>query len=80
MALLFLSSAMMPVETVPESYRWIFRYNPLTPIIDQARNVMLWQRPPDWGVLATYLVLAAAVMYAGKAWFTATRRGFADVL
>ncbi len=80
MALLFLSSAMMPVESIPESYRWIFEFNPLTPIIDQARNVMLWGMVPDWLALAKYLLVATCVMYAGRAWFMATRRGFADVL
>lgn len=79
-ALLFLSSALMPVESVPESYRWIFELNPLTLIIDQARNVMLWGRLPDWGSLASYLAVSVGVMYAGRAWFMATRRGFADVL
>ena len=80
MALLFLSSALMPVETVPESYRWIFILNPLTTIIDEARNVMLWGRMPDWMALLRYLAVALLVMYMGRAWFAATRRGFADVL
>ncbi len=79
-ALLFLSSAFMPVETISENYRWIFEYNPLTTIIDQARNVMLWGRMPDWGVLTKYLAGATMAMYIGRAWFVATRRGFADVL
>jgi lipopolysaccharide transport system permease protein len=70
----------MPVETISENYRWIFEYNPLTTIIDQARNVMLWGRMPDWGVLTKYLAVAAMAMYIGRAWFVATRRGFADVL
>lgn len=80
MALLFLSSAMMPVENVPQAYRWVFEMNPLTPMIDQARNVMLWGRLPDWTVLGRYLLLATGVMYLGHAWFRVTRRGFADVL
>lgn len=80
MALLFLSSALIPLESVPESYRWIFRFNPLTPIIDQARNVMLWNRMPDWLLLAEYSAGALVVCYLGYAWFALTRRGFGDVL
>src|SRR5690606_22185711 len=34
-AMLFLSSAIVPVEALPEAYRWVFRLNPLTFIIDQ---------------------------------------------
>lgn len=80
MALLFLSSALMPVQSVPEAYRWVFQLNPLTIIIDQARNVMLWGRMPDWHALGIYLAVALVFMYLGRAWFMATRRGFADVL
>lgn len=80
MAMLFLSSALMPVDSVPEAYRWVFIVNPLTFIIDQARNVMLWGRMPDWPGLAVYFIAATITMYLGRAWFMATRRGFADVL
>jgi lipopolysaccharide transport system permease protein len=79
-ALLFLSSALMPVESVADTYRWIFELNPLTPIIDQARNVMLWDRMPEWDVLAWYLLFSTGVMYLGYAWFQFTRKGFADVI
>ncbi len=80
MALLFLSSAMMPLESVPEAYRWVFEANPLSFIIDQARNVMLWGAMPDWAGLALYLLAALVVFAGGWAWFNATRKGFADVL
>ncbi|MFZ5657637.1 MAG: ABC transporter permease [Pseudomonadota bacterium] len=79
-ALLFLSSAMIPLDSVPERYRWILLANPLTFIIDQAREVMLWERMPDWSGLAVYMVVALVVMITGHAWFRATQRGFADVL
>lgn len=80
MALLFLSSAMMPLKSVPDSYRWVFQANPLTFIIDQAREVMLWGQMPDWLGLGIYLLAALAVAYLGYVWFMATRKGFADVL
>lgn len=80
MALLFLSSAMMPVGNVPQSYRWVFVFNPLTFIIDQARAVLLWGMMPDWIGLGLYLVGAIVALVLGWAWFRATRKGFADVL
>jgi lipopolysaccharide transport system permease protein len=79
-ALLFLSSAMIPTQAVPEEFRAVFELNPLTFIIDQAREVALWGRLPDWEGLAVYLAVALVAFYAGFAWFKATRRGFADVL
>lgn len=79
-AMLFLSSAIIPVETLPERYRAIFHLNPLTLIIDQAREVAFWGRLPDWSALGIYMIGALAFAYAGFAVFQKTRRGFADVL
>lgn len=80
MAMLFLSTAMMPIETVPEAYRWVFALNPLSFIIDQAREVLLWGGAVDWVGLAAYLGVAIVLLYASRYFFATTRRGFADVL
>ncbi len=79
-ALLFLSSAIIPVQTLPESYQRIFRLNPLTFIIDQTREVAFWGRMPDWTGLAQYTLGALVFVYVAFAVFQKTRRGFADVL
>ena len=79
-AMLFLSSALMPVESVSEKYRWIIQLNPLTFIIDQARNVLLWGQYPDWPGLGIYSLISLVVFYTGHAFFIATRKGFADVI
>ncbi len=79
-AMLFLSSAIVPVDTLPEHYQWVFRLNPLTFIIDQAREVAFWGRMPDWAGLGLYAVGATLFAYLGYAVFQKTRRGFADVL
>lgn len=80
MAMLFLSSAMMPIDSVPMSYRWVIELNPLSFVIDQARNVMLWGVDPNWQGLLLYALAGTAFAYAGYAWFVLTRKGFADVL
>lgn len=79
-ALLFTSSAIVPVETVGEKYRFIFQSNPLTFIIDQARAVALWNQTPDWAGLAVYALVSAGIALLGYSWFMATRRGFGDVI
>ena len=79
-AMLFLSSAIVPVDALPESYQWVFQLNPLTFIIDQAREVAFWGRMPDWTGLGLYSVGALLFAYFGYAVFQSTRRGFADVL
>ena len=79
-ALLFTSSAVMPMDSVAPALRPLFLLNPLTIIIDQARNVALWHMMPDWTLLGIYMVVSLAVAFLGFTWFVATRRGFADVL
>lgn len=79
-ALLFLSSAIIPVDTLPLKYQAVFRLNPLTFIIDQVREVAFWGRAPDWIGLLVYALAALAFAYLGYAMFQKTRRGFADVI
>jgi len=79
-AMLFVSSAMIPIDALPPGYRILFEMNPLTFIIDQARVVALFGLPPNFLGLGLYLIGSLLVMYAGYAWFMLTRRGFADVL
>lgn len=79
-ALLFTSSAVVPASVIPEQYRVIFSANPLTFIIDQARAVGLWGEMPDWSGLALYTLVSLIFTLIGYAWFSATRRGFGDVL
>jgi lipopolysaccharide transport system permease protein len=79
-AMLFLSTAMFPVDALPPQYRWLLMMNPLSFIIDQARAVALWGQLPDWIGLGIYTLCALAVLYFGYTAFRLTRRGFADVL
>lgn len=54
--------------------------NPLTFIIEQARDVLVWGRLPNWPGLVIYTAVATLIAWAGFAWFQKTRKGFADVL
>lgn len=78
--MLFLAPVFYPLENLPENFRWVVQLNPLTFIIQQAREVLVWGRMPDFVGLALYLLVAWLVACAGFAWFQKTRRGFADVL
>lgn len=79
-AMLFLSSAIVPITSVPEGYRWVFMLNPLTFMIDQCRDLVIWGRAPDWAGLGVYLAIALAVLMLGAFVFRKMRGGFADVL
>ncbi len=79
-AMLFLSSAIVPIDSVPGHVRWVFMINPLTFAINQCRDVVLWGRGLDWGGLGWYAMIAVAVLAIGCFVFEKTRKGFADVL
>lgn len=78
--LMFLAPVFYPITAVPEDFRPYIMANPLTFIIEQAREVLIWGHQPDWLGLGIYTVLATIVAWAGYAWFQKTRKGFADVL
>jgi lipopolysaccharide transport system permease protein len=80
LVLMFLAPVFYPVTAVPDDFRPWLMANPLTFIIEQAREVLIWGRMPDWAGLGTYTVVAMAITWAGYAWFQKTRKGFADVL
>lgn len=78
--LMFLSPVFFPVASLPEEYRPLIYANPLTFIIEQARDVLVWGKQPDWPMLGLYTLVSVIVSWLGFMWFQKTRRGFADVL
>ncbi|MEH6452511.1 MULTISPECIES: ABC transporter permease [Pseudomonas] len=78
--MMFLSPIFYPVTALPESYRWVLYLNPLTPVIEQMRNVLFWGKIPDFKILAIYTVIMLLVALLGFVWFQKTRKGFADVI
>ena len=78
--MLFLSPVFYPMTALPEEFRPWLMANPLTFIIEQAREVLIWGHLPNWTGLGGYTLVAAAIAWAGYAWFQKTRNGFADVL
>ncbi|MFH2122631.1 MAG: ABC transporter permease [Pseudomonadota bacterium] len=78
--LMFLSPVFYPLSAVPERFRPVIMVNPLTFIIEQAREVLIWGHLPSWVGLGIYTLAATFVAWAGYVWFQKTRKGFADVL
>ena len=78
--LMFLSPVFFPASAFPEKYRHLLLLNPLTPVIEQTRDVLFWGKVPNLTLLFVYLLVAALVAWLGFAWFQKTRKGFADVL
>ncbi len=76
----FLAPVFYPMTAVPERFVPFIHLNPLTFIIEQARQVLILGHQPHWVGLLVYLVVAICIAWTGFAWFQKTRKGFADVL
>ena len=79
-ALLFLSPIFYPLSALPEAWRILVYLNPMTLIVEQARDVMIWGEIATWKSLAVATAMAVTTAWLGFAWFQRTRRGFADVI
>ena len=78
--LMFMSPVFFPATSFPETYRpWMY-LNPLTPVIEQSRDVLFWGKAPDFFRLGIYWLVTGFIAWLGFAWFQKTRKGFADVL
>ena len=78
--LLFMSPIFYPASRLPEPYQTIIYLNPLTFVIEQARDVLMWGNMPNWFGMGMAYLVSLLVAWLGFAWFQKTRQGFADVL
>jgi lipopolysaccharide transport system permease protein len=78
--LMFLSPVFFPTSMLPERWRWLAEWNPLTIPIEHARLVLAQGELPTTEPLLISLSLGFAFAAAGYAVFVRLRPGFADVL
>lgn len=78
--LLFLSPIFYPISMMPENFQVWMHLNPLTFIIEESRNVIIWGEPFEITGWVVYLAVAILIAWGGYWWFQRTRKGFADVL
>lgn len=79
-ALLFLSPIFYSPEHLPEAYQKILFINPLTLVIQNVRDVLLWGVLPNPTTLIMQYGGSLFIFFLGFAWFQKTRKGFADVI
>lgn len=78
--LLFMSPIFYPASRLPEPYQTIIYLNPLTFVIEQARDVLMWGNLPNFTGLFIAYFISILVAWIGFVWFQKTRKGFADVI
>jgi len=77
---LFLTPVFYPITAVPERFRLYIYLNPLTFVVEQAREVVLFGHLPNWTLLGLYALGSLAFCWVGLFVFQRARGGFADVL
>jgi lipopolysaccharide transport system permease protein len=80
LVMLFLAPVFYPMTAVPTNLRLFILANPLTFIIEQIREILIWRHTPNWAGMGLYSLIAILVAWAGYAWFQKSRRWFADVV
>jgi lipopolysaccharide transport system permease protein len=78
--LMFISPLFYPLTTLPKSYHFWLQLNPLTFIIEESRNVLIFGKAPNFAGLGISLTASLLIAAGGFWWFQKTRKGFADVL
>ena len=80
MMLMFLSSVFFPVSSVSPRVQWLFNFNPLAVLIEQARGAILYGRWPDVLPLAILVAISLAIAVGGYCFFMRAKPAFADVV
>ncbi len=78
--LMFLSPIFYPVASLPDEYHRLMNVNPLTFVVEQARETMIFGRSIDFTNWLIQTAFSALIACLGFYWFQKTRRGFADVI
>lgn len=78
--LMFMSPIFYTISSLPADYQIFMQVNPLTFVVEQARDLMIFGNPLSFPKFLMQLVISSMVALGGYAWFQKTRKGFADVL
>ena len=63
MLMMFISGIFFSAESLPESAREAFRMNPMVPVVESYRDILMHNQWPPWGELG-YVVLVSVPMLA----------------
>lgn len=65
MLLMYLTPVIYPIEIVPESFRWVVRYNPARSILEVFRDPIYQGEIPPLSHLSVCIVIAVAALLIG---------------
>lgn len=78
--LMYATPVVYSVETIPESFRWILKWNPMTYIIEGYRNILYNQTMPDMKTIGIIFLIGVAGCIIGYYIFQKLQKRFAEEL
>lgn len=75
----YMTGIIFPLDRVPEKYQWVIDLNPIAPLIEAWRNLLVYGNAPDTAIWPT-LLLAAVSLVVGLTLFQKLEKHFADAL
>lgn len=79
-ALMFLSPIFYPISSIPDELQFLYYFNPISYVVEDARRVLIWGEMPHWDWFGYGMLIGLIVFTLGYIWFNKTRKGFADVI
>jgi lipopolysaccharide transport system permease protein len=78
--LLFATPVIYPLAALPEKYRWVLLFNPISGVLDAHRSCILGHKGVDWPFLAFSTAVTLLIFISGLWYFRRTERSFADII
>lgn len=78
--LLFLCPIFYPLSAMPDSFQKVILLNPLSYIVEQAREILIFGNIPNIMNLSLYTLATIVLAQIAYSFFMRTKKGFADVL
>lgn len=78
--LLFATPIFYSADLVPGNLKFLVALNPLSYIIESFRRMLIWGQFPHWAAWGLITLVSALIATLGFAWFSATKKAFADVM
>lgn len=76
---MFVSPVIYPTSLLPEKYRWLLWFNPMTGIIESFRSA-LFGTPTNWTALTISAVISSILLVYASYSFHRMERSFADMI
>ena len=76
--LMYATPVVYSIETIPENYRFILKFNPMTYIIEGYRDILYYQKMPDIKMLGILFVIGIVGSIVGYFIFQKLQKRFAE--